>query len=127
MPAGENLARPVHPKASEDRLQAIRQEASATGKVSTGAGRANVNYDPNAPIAGAENYYGHGVVKPPTWTWEVALYFFVGGISGFSSVIAFVGHLFRADPAMLRVALWIAMVGTILCPVLLISDLGRPS
>jgi formate-dependent nitrite reductase membrane component NrfD len=127
MPAGENLAGPVHPKASEDRLDAIRNEASATGKVVTGAGRANVNYDPNAPITGAENYYGQGVVKPPTWTWEVPLYFFVGGISGVSSVIAFVGHVFHSDPAMLRLALWIALVGTFLCPVLLISDLGRPT
>jgi Polysulphide reductase, NrfD len=127
MPAGDNPPGPVHPKASEARLDAIRNEASATGKVVTGAGRINATYDPKAPIAGAENYYGHGVVKPPTWTWEVALYFFVGGISGVSSVIAFVGHLFHADPAMLRVALWIAMVGTVLCPVLLISDLGRPT
>jgi Polysulphide reductase, NrfD len=52
--------------------------------------------------------------------------FFFGRIAGVSSVIAFVGHPFHADPRMVRVALWIAFVGTGLCPALLISDLGRP-
>src|ERR1700723_4023999 len=101
MAAGENLAGPVPPKASEERLDAIRKEASATGKVVTGAGRAHAN----APIPGAEDYYNLPVLKPPTWTWEVPLYFFIGGIAGVSSVIAFVGHLFHADPPMRRVAL----------------------
>ena len=113
---------PGRPKASEDRLDAIRNEASTTGKVVTGAGRAHAS----APIREAEDYYNLPVLKPPTWTWEVPLYFFIGGIAGVSSVIAFVGHLFHADPPMVRVALWIAFVGTVLCPALLISDLGRP-
>jgi formate-dependent nitrite reductase membrane component NrfD len=110
------------PKASEERLDAIRNEAGTTGKVVTGAGRVHEN----APIPGAEDYYNLPVLKPPTWTWEVPLYFFVGGIAGVSSLIAFIGHLFHADPRMVRVALWIAFVGTGLCPALLISDLGRP-
>ncbi|MGB9069708.1 MAG: NrfD/PsrC family molybdoenzyme membrane anchor subunit [Candidatus Acidiferrales bacterium] len=113
---------PGRPKASEDRLDAIRNEASTTGKVVTGAGRANAD----ALIPGAEDYYNLPLLKPPTWTWEVPLYFYIGGITGVSSVIAFVGHLFHTDPRMVRVALWIAMVGTVLCPALLISDLGRP-
>ncbi|HXO36192.1 MAG TPA: NrfD/PsrC family molybdoenzyme membrane anchor subunit [Candidatus Acidoferrales bacterium] len=122
MAAGEKPVVPSHPKASEERLDAIRNEAAATGKVVTGAGRVYAN----AQIPGAEDYYNLPVLKPPTWTWEVPLYFFVGGIAGVSSVIAFVGHLFHADPPMVRVALWIAFVGTGLCPALLISDLGRP-
>lgn len=113
---------PVRPKASEERLDAIRNEASTTGKVVTGAGQAHVN----APIPGAQDYYNLPVLKPPTWTWEVPLYFFIGGIAGVSAVMAFVGHLFHADPRMVRVALWMAFVGTFLCPGLLISDLGRP-
>jgi formate-dependent nitrite reductase membrane component NrfD len=117
---------PSQPKASEERLDAIRNEASATGKVVTGAGRANAPASPNAPIPGAKDYYNLPVLKPPTWTWEVPLYFFVGGIAGTSSVIAFFGHLFHADPRLVRVALWIPLVGAGLCPALLISDLGRP-
>ena len=80
----------------------------------------------NAAIPGAEDYYNLPVLKPPTWTWEVPLYFFVGGIAGMSSLIAFVGHLFHADPRMIRVVLWIPLIGAGLCPALLISDLGRP-
>jgi Polysulphide reductase, NrfD len=120
--ATDNPGGPSRPKASEERLDAIRNEASATGKVVTGAGRAHAN----APIPGAEDYYNLPVLKPPTWTWEVPLYFFVGGIAGVSAVIAFVGHLFHADPRMVRLALWIPLVGAGLCPALLISDLGRP-
>jgi formate-dependent nitrite reductase membrane component NrfD len=126
-------APPSRPKASEERLDAIRNEASATGKVVTGAGQANANPNANASpnanaptVPGAEDYYNLPVLKPPTWTWEVPLYFFVGGIAGMSALIAFVGHLFHADPRMVRVALWIAFIGTGLCPALLISDLGRP-
>jgi formate-dependent nitrite reductase membrane component NrfD len=115
---------PIRPKASEDRLDAIRNEASSTGKVVTGAGQAHAIA--NAAIPGAEDYYNLPVLKPPTWTWEVPLYFFVGGIAGMSSLIAFVGHLFHADPRMIRVALWIPFIGAGLCPALLISDLGRP-
>ncbi len=119
---------PIRPKASEDRLDAIRNEASTTGKVVTGAGQAHANAhaNTNATIPGAEDYYNLPVLKPPTWTWEVPLYFFVGGIAGMSSLIAFVGHLFHADPRMIRVVLWIPLIGAGLCPALLISDLGRP-
>ena len=119
---------PIRPKASEDRLDAIRNEASSTGKVVTGAGQAHANAhaNSNATIPGAEDYYNLPVLKPPTWTWEVPLYFFVGGIAGMSSLIAFVGHLFHADPRMIRVVLWIPLIGAGLCPALLISDLGRP-
>jgi hypothetical protein len=122
--ATDNSRFPSRPKASEERLDAIRNEASATGKVLTGAGQANANA--SATIAGAEDYYKLPVLKPPTWTWEVPLYFFVGGIAGMSALIAFVGHLFHADPRMIRLALWIPLIGAGLCPALLISDLGRP-
>ena len=108
-----------HPK-SVSMLFATRP--SSSGKVVTGAGQAHAN----AAIPGAEDYYNLPVLKPPTWTWEVPLYFFVGGIAGMSSLIAFVGHLFHADPRMIRVVLCIPLIGAGLCPALLISDLGRP-
>jgi Polysulphide reductase, NrfD len=124
---------PNRPKASEARLDAIRLEASTTGQVLTGAGATQANSNSNAnasasaqSIPGASDYYNLPVLKPPTWTWEVPLYFFVGGIAGMSSLIAFVGHLFHADPRMIRLALWIPLIGAGLCPALLISDLGRP-
>jgi formate-dependent nitrite reductase membrane component NrfD len=56
----------------------------------------------------------------------VPLYFFFGGIGGMSAVIAFGAVVFHhADLA--RVALWTAVIaGTVLSPILLIMDLGRP-
>jgi hypothetical protein len=123
MAAGDNSGGPRrHAKASEERLDAIRAEASTTGKVLSGAGAAATG----ASIIGAEDYYNLPVLKEPTWTWEIPLYFFVGGIAGVSSVIALAAHLFHGDPRMVRVALWMGFAGAAICPVLLISDLGRP-
>ncbi|MGA8037322.1 MAG: NrfD/PsrC family molybdoenzyme membrane anchor subunit [Candidatus Acidiferrales bacterium] len=123
MPSTDNPIPNRLPKASEERLDAIRTEAGETGKVISGAGRATLR----AAIRGAEDYYNLPVLKPPTWTWEVPLYFFVGGIAGVSSVIAFAGHLFHANPELVRVALWMGLAGAMICPPLLISDLGRPT
>jgi hypothetical protein len=128
------------PKATEERLEAIRAEAAATGKVESGAGRPpRMDRPPRDERSGGgvgssegkfpagESYYNLGVVKPPTWTWEIAVYFFVGGISGISSVIGFIGHVLHADPTLVRVALWMGLIGAMICPGLLIADLGRPS
>ena len=52
--------------------------------------------------------------------------FYFGGIAGVSAVMAFAAHLFGAEPAMVRLLLWMALVGAALCPPLLIADLGSP-
>src|SRR5215471_5860662 len=65
-------------------------------------------------------------LKPPVWTWEIPIYFFVGGAAGAAAVIAGVGAATGADPAVITDARWIAAVGAVVSPVLLISDLGRP-
>ena len=101
------------PKATEERLDEIRRNATEGGKP--------------ASIPGAESYYGLPVLKAPTWTWEVPLYFFLGGISGMSACIGFAAQLFHAGPELVRVCLWMGLVAAGLCPPLLISDLGRPS
>jgi hypothetical protein len=106
-----------HRKATEERLQEIRREAAQ-----------NPTRPPhNTQIEGHDSYYGLPALKPPVWTPEVPLYFFIGGISGVSACIAFIAHVFRADPAMIRILLWIGLGGAAICPVLLIADLGRPS
>lgn len=71
-------------------------------------------------------YHGHPIVKPPVWTWEVPLYLFVGGTSGMSAVVAVSSLVGSAPLGLARSALWIALVGSLLSPVLLILDLGRP-
>jgi formate-dependent nitrite reductase membrane component NrfD len=110
---------PSNRKATEERLQEIRKEAAENSAPSSPTH--------NPQIQGHESYYGLPALKPPVWTWEVPLYFFIGGISGVSACIAFIAHLFRGDPAMIRLLLWIALGGAAICPLLLIADLGRPS
>ncbi len=72
-------------------------------------------------------YYGMPVVKPPVWTWEVPLYFFVGGLSGMSAVIGAASLALDDDEELARAALWIAAAGTPVSTGLLIADLGRPA
>src|SRR5579884_2279149 len=107
----------------EDRLEEIREQAARTG---------NVQNDGVVPISSpfptairARSYHGNPLLKPPTWTWQVPLYFFVGGVAGTSAVIALAAHLF-GNAGLLRAALWIGFAGALLAPPLLIADLGRP-
>ena len=113
------------PKATEERLEEIRESARRVApppppdialKTAVGA------VDP-AQVG----YYGLPLLKPPTWTWEVPLYFFLGGIAGVSACIGFAAQVFQAQANLIRVALWVALIGAAICPALLISDLGRPS
>jgi len=71
------------------------------------------------------SYYGHPVIKEPTWTWEIPCYFFTGGLSGASSVLSLSAKLF-GNEKLSRTALFIGAVGDAISPLLLISDLGRP-
>ncbi|HEY3542141.1 MAG TPA: NrfD/PsrC family molybdoenzyme membrane anchor subunit [Gaiellaceae bacterium] len=73
----------------------------------------------------ARSYYGHPVIKEPTWTWEIPCYFFTGGLSGASSVLSLSAKLF-GNEKLSRTALFIGAVADAVSPLLLISDLGRP-
>lgn len=72
-------------------------------------------------------YYELPMVKEPSWTWEIPLYFFVGGAAGASGVIGAIARLSGASPRLVRDARRIAFAGSVFSPVLLISDLGRPA
>ena len=65
------------------------------------------------------------VIKPPVWTWEVPLYFWLGGIAAGSSFVALACDL-SGDEASARTARRVAVGALVPCPPLLISDLGRP-
>ena len=106
---------------SEKRLEELREQAWKDGVV-PGKGVDVAG----GPIPRKPGYYGQPVVKPPVWTWEVPLYFFMGGLAGMSAVIASGAVIFhQVDLA--RAAMWIAAIaGAVLSPVLLIMDLGRP-
>jgi len=72
------------------------------------------------------SYYGLPIVKPPVWTWEIPLYFFIGGAAGASSVIAIAAQMTGASSSLVRDARWIAAIGAAASGPLLILDLGRP-
>jgi hypothetical protein len=71
-------------------------------------------------------YYGIPLLKPPPWKPEVPLYFFVGGAAGAAAVIGAIAHYTGADRTLVRDARWIAALGSIISPALLVADLGRP-
>src|SRR3954464_2173209 len=65
---------------SEQRLVEIRREAESTGKVAaTGVRPGGAPFPQASPATG---YYGIPLLKEPSWTWEIPLYFFVGGAAG---------------------------------------------
>src|SRR5438128_8363168 len=106
---------------SEKRLEEMREKAWKEGVV---AGK-GVDVA-GGPIPRKPGYYGQAVVKPPVWTWEIPLYFFMGGMAGMSSVIASGAVIFHHDD-LARAAMWLERIGAaILSPVRLIMALGRP-
>ena len=107
----------------EKRLQEIRREADASGKAQPTIGAQGDTIAPQ-PAAG---YYGMPALKQPQWSVEVPVYFFVGGIAGAASVIGAVGHFSSSDQRLIRNSRWLAAIGGLISPALLISDLGVPS
>jgi hypothetical protein len=108
----------------EKRLFEIRHEAAQHGQVKTkGIRPAGAPFPQASPETG---YYGIPLLKQPPWTWEIPLYFFVGGAAGASAVVGAIADYTGADRKLVRDARWIAAAGSVLSPPLLISDLGRP-
>src|SRR5215813_12085418 len=105
---------------NERRLDQLRDEAWDKGIVS---GR-GVDVT-GGPIPRKPGYYGQTVVRAPVWTWEIPIYFFVGGLGGMSAVIALAAALFHHSEVT-RAAMWLAAIGAVLSPILLVMDLGRP-
>jgi polysulfide reductase-like protein len=76
-------------------------------------------------VSEVRSYYGRPVIKEPTWTWEIPVYFFTGGLGGASSTLGFAAKLF-GNEKLSRTALYIGAVSDAVSAPLLISDLGRP-
>jgi polysulfide reductase-like protein len=77
-------------------------------------------------VSEVRSYYDRPVLKEPTWTWEVPVYFFTGGLAGASAGLAYLSGL-RGNDVLARRA-WITSFAAIgASPPLLISDLGRPA
>src|SRR3954468_4121191 len=120
-PARCKCALPGEIMPNESRLDQLRDQAWEKSSV-TGLGVDVAG----GPIPRRPGYYGQPVVKPPVWTWEIPVYFFVGGLGGMSAVIASAAVLFH-QLDLVRAAMWLAAIsGAVLSPILLIMDLGRP-
>jgi formate-dependent nitrite reductase membrane component NrfD len=76
-------------------------------------------------MSDVRSYYGRPVLKEPTWTWEIPVYFFTGGMGGASSVLGMLAKLF-GNEKLSRTALFIGAAADAVSAPLLISDLGRP-
>ncbi|MEM9290147.1 MAG: NrfD/PsrC family molybdoenzyme membrane anchor subunit [Acidobacteriota bacterium] len=71
-------------------------------------------------------YAQRSFLKPPVWTWEVPLYFFIGGLAGMAAVIALAAEWSAPGSLIVEDALLLAFLGCVLSGPLLILDLGRP-
>lgn len=110
--------------ARERRLEEIRRQAEKRGQLQVvGPRPAGAPFPQASPEHG---YYGIPLLKEPPWTWEIPLYFFVGGAAGAAAVIGAIADYTGADRELVQHARWIAAAGSVISPALLIADLGRP-
>src|SRR5919112_2127134 len=91
-------------------------------------GQVQTSHHPEAdPGRGDKNYYGIPPIKHAHWTWQIPVYFWIGGIGAgtqlFSTVAQLLGH---EDAALKRASRYTVLVTMILSPIFLIWDLGRP-
>lgn len=74
-----------------------------------------------------QGYYGIPPVKEHTWTWEIPVYFWLGGIGSGAHVVTTIARLVgNDDKAFIRAGRYITLITMLLSPILLIMDLGRP-
>jgi formate-dependent nitrite reductase membrane component NrfD len=76
----------------------------------------------DAPVTGLHGPF----IKPPVWTWEVPLYFWVGGLASGTAFVATACDA-AGDHDSARAARKLALGAVALAPPLLIADLGRPT
>ena len=74
-------------------------------------------------------YYGQPAVKKSHYGWLIAIYLFVGGSAGAVQLIAQLADLLgsKQDRSVARVGRYLALIGSLVSPVLLIKDLHAPS
>jgi formate-dependent nitrite reductase membrane component NrfD len=78
------------------------------------------------PLAG---YYDVPAIHGPHWKWLIIGYFYFGGISGSTAVIASIARMLKSphQTQLVRIATYLSFVSLLPCPIFLILDLGRPT
>lgn len=76
----------------------------------------------------ASSYYNIPLIHKAHWSWEIILYFFLGGIAGGSFLVSTLASLFGSheDAHLIRAGRYVSFVCILISPILLIKDLGRP-
>jgi formate-dependent nitrite reductase membrane component NrfD len=80
------------------------------------------------PDPGSPTYYDLPAIKKPEWKWPVPVYFFVGGLASGAYIVAALVDLQgrEGDRSLVRAGRYLQFGSLLLCPPLLIADLGRP-
>ena len=80
-------------------------------------------------MADTPTYYGLPAVKRSHYGWLIATYFFVGGLAGAAQVIAQIADLIaaRENTHVVRTGRYLALLGSLVSPLLLIRDLHTSS
>ena len=91
-------------------------------------GKVETSHHPETdPRREDKNYYGIPPIKHAHWTWQIPVYFWIGGIGAgvhlFSTMAQILGH---RDAALTRTSRYTVLATMLLSPMLLIWDLGRP-
>jgi formate-dependent nitrite reductase membrane component NrfD len=91
-------------------------------------GKVETSHHPEADSRREDRgYYGVPPIKHAHWTWQIPVYFWIGGIGAgvhlFSTIAQLLGH---EDRALIRASRYTVLLTMILSPILLIWDLGRP-
>ena len=91
-------------------------------------GKVETSHHPETdPQRGDKGYYGIPPIKKAHWTWQIPIYFWLGGLAAgvqlFTTLANVLGH---KDEALSRIGRYTALAAMILSPILLIWDLGRP-
>ena len=84
---------------------------------------------PQTPHVGEEaGYYNISLLQAPVWKWEIAIYFFLGGLSAGAFVLGRAAERIGgpAYRTLAKLSSFISLAAILPCPPLLIRDLGDP-
>lgn len=112
------------PSHGRENLPADPATATAARRPPQGMARAA---DPHSKAA-EPSYYDVPMLKPPVWTWEVAAYFYLGGMSAGAFLLSRMAHRFggKSFEGLAKAGSFVALGALLPCPPLLIADLGDP-
>lgn len=83
---------------------------------------------PQTSSSQGQGYYDYPVIRKPVWTWEVPVYFWLGGMAGGAYLTASAAQIFgdEDDRRTTGAGFYVAAAAALPCAPLLIMDLGRP-